>query len=148
MLWIGFDLQAEIEVRYDTNWTALHYAAVYGKEAVASQLLQAGASVSAVDDYGLTPLHWAAWNGKSSISNLLLKVNASPTAVDKYGKTPAQFAKQWGHDDLAARLLVAEQSAALKRERIPLVTLPLYMDRNFFKPSLRCCVLVLICRPR
>ena len=64
--------------------------------------------------YGETPLHFAAWNGKSSISNLLLKANASPPAADKYGKTPAQLAKQCGHGDLAARLLEAEQAAALK----------------------------------
>ena len=88
VLWIGFDLQAEIEVGDDTNWTALHFAAHYGKEAVAAQLLQAGASVSAVnDDYGWTPLHVAAENGKSSIANLLLQANASPTAVNKYGYT-------------------------------------------------------------
>ena len=90
MLWIGFDLQAEIEAGDVKNWTALHLAAAYGKEAVAAQLLQAGASVSAVTNGGLTPLHWAADNGKSSIANLLLQANASPTAVDKYGYTPAQ----------------------------------------------------------
>ena len=70
------------------NWTALHYAASYGKEAVAAQLLQAGASVSALTDYGSTPLHVAALHGKSSIANLLLQANASPTAVNKYGRTP------------------------------------------------------------
>ena len=114
VLWIGFDLQAEIEAGGDGNWTALHYAAGYGKEAVAAQLLQAGASVSAVDNvYGSTPLHYAALNGKSSIGNLLLQANASPTAVDKYGDTPAQYAKQRGHGDLAAMLQEAEQAAAL-----------------------------------
>ena len=65
-------------------------------------------------DVGSTPLHWAAYNGKSSIATLLLQANASPTAVDKYGYTPAQSAKQEGHGDLAARLLEAEQAAALK----------------------------------
>ena len=60
VLWIGFDLQAEIEAGGDYNSTALHYAAGYGKEAVAAQLLQAGASVSAVTSYGQTPLHWAS----------------------------------------------------------------------------------------
>ena len=115
VLWIGFYLQAEIEAGGDYNLTALHFAARKGKEAVASQLLQAGASVSAVDNVdGLTPLHYAAWNGKSSIANLLLQANASPTAVNKYGDTPAQYAKQRGHGDLAARLLEAEQAAALK----------------------------------
>ena len=65
VLWIGFDLQAEIEAGDVNNWTALHFAAVYGKEAVAVQLLQAGASVSAVTANGSTPLHVAADNGKS-----------------------------------------------------------------------------------
>ena len=78
VLWIGFDLQAEIDTGGDYNWTALHYAALKGKEAVAAQLLQAGASVSAVDNvYGQTPLHLAALHGKSSIANLLLQANAS-----------------------------------------------------------------------
>ena len=115
VLWIGFDLQAEIEAGDGNSQTALHLAAWKGKEAVADQLLQAWASVSAVDNsYGWTPLHVAARNGESSIANLLLQANASPTAVDKYGDTPAHYAKQQGHGDLAARLLEAEQAAALK----------------------------------
>ena len=64
--------------------------------------------------YGSTPMHFAALNGKSSIANLLLQANASPTAVDKDRRTPAQRAKHQGHGDLAARLLEAEQAAALK----------------------------------
>ena len=115
VLWIGFDLQAEIEAGGNYNSTALHYAAYEGKDAVAAQLLQAVASVSAVDNVsGRTPLHWAAWNGETSIANLLLQANASPTAVNKNGRTPAQYAKQRGRDALAARLLEAEQAAALK----------------------------------
>ena len=115
VLWIGFNLQAEIEAGDDSNCTALHYAAGYGKEAIPAQILQAGASASAVDnDYGRTPRHIAALHGKSSMANLLLQANASPTAVDNGGDTPAQLAKQQGHGDLAARLLEAEQAAALK----------------------------------
>ena len=134
VLWIGFDLQAEIEAVGANNWTALHLAAYYGKEAVAAQLLQAWASVSAVDDHGHTPLHVAASYGKSSLANLLLQANASSTAVDKNGNTTAQDAKQHAYGDLAARLLKAEQAAALKCERIPLVTLTLYTQRNFLNP--------------
>ena len=115
VLWIGLDLQAEREAGGDSNSTALHFAARFVKEAVTAQLLQAGASVSAVDIvYGSTPLHDAALNGKSSIANLLLQSNASHTAVDKNGRTPAQCAKHQGHGDLAARLLEAEKAAALK----------------------------------
>ena len=114
VLWIDFDLQAEIEAGGDYNSTALHYAAYEGKDAVAAQLLQAGESVSAVTANGWTPLHLAARYGKSSIANLLLQANASPTAVNKNGDTPAQWAKQQGHGHLAAMLLDAEQAAALK----------------------------------
>ena len=114
VLWIGFDLHAEIEAGCGNNWMALHFAAMFGKEAVAAQLLQAGARVSAVDDYGSTPLHTSAYNGETSIANLLLQANASPTAVDKYGRTPSQRAKQRGHGDLAVMLLEAEQAEALK----------------------------------
>ena len=67
-----------------------------------------------MNDYGWTPLHCAAHKGETSIANLLLQANASPTAVNKDGDTPAQYAKQRGHGDLAARLLEAEQAAALK----------------------------------
>ena len=114
VLWIVFDLQAEIKAGGGNNSTALHFAALKGKEAVAAQLLQAGASVSASDnDSGQTPPHVAADNGRSSIANLLLQANASSTAVNKYGYTPAQLAKHNGHGDLAARLREAEQVAAL-----------------------------------
>ena len=102
VLWIGFDLQAEIEAGGENNSTALHYAAWFGKQAVAAQLLHAGASVSAVDNGGWTPLHWAAYYGKSSIANLLLQANARPTAVNNDGSTPAQLAKQRGRGDLEA----------------------------------------------
>ena len=101
VLWIGFDLQAEIEAGCCNKWTALHFAAWFGKEVVAAQLLQAGASVSAVDGYGSTPMHWAALYGKSSNANLLLQANASHTAVNKDGRTTAQYAKEQGHGDLA-----------------------------------------------
>ena len=67
-----------------------------------------------MDDNGSTPLHWAARYGKSSIAKLLLQDNANSTVVNKYGDTPAQYAKQRCHGDLAARLLEAEQAAALK----------------------------------
>ena len=59
------------------------------KEAVAAQILQAGARVSAVTNGGWTPLHLAAYLDKSSIANLLLQANANPTAVNKNGRTPA-----------------------------------------------------------
>ena len=83
------------------NRTALHIAAWKGQEAVAVQLLQAKASVTAVDNDGWTPLHRAAYNGEAQVVDLLLQANASPTAVDKDGRTPTRVAKQRGHTELA-----------------------------------------------
>ena len=81
VLWIGFDLQAEIVAVCGSNWTALRFASWKCRDAVAAQLLQAVASVRAVDDGGQTPLHLAASYVRSSIANLLLKANVSHTAV-------------------------------------------------------------------
>ena len=106
--------RAEIEAGGDSNLTALHLAAWFGKEAVAAQLLQAGASVSAVTDDGSTPLHWAAYNGETSIANLLLQANASSTAVNKYGDTTAQYAKHCGHGDPRGDAARVRASRSLK----------------------------------
>ena len=54
------------------NATALHKDAWNGKEAVAAQLLQANASVTAVDNNGWTALHTAAAYGKAQVVDLLL----------------------------------------------------------------------------
>ena len=81
---------------------------------MATQLLQANASVAAVTVNGYTPLHWAADQDHAVVADLLLQANADPTAVAKNGYTPARRAEQCGHKDLAARLRKAEQAAAAK----------------------------------
>ena len=43
--------------------------------------------------------------------DLLLLANADPKAETNYGKTPRQWAEIYGHKDIAARLLKAEQAA-------------------------------------
>ena len=131
VLWICFDLQAVIEAGDGINWT--RYTG-FGKEAVAAQLLQAGASVCAVNDNNSTPLHTAALHGKSSIANLLLQANASPTAVNKDGRTPAQYAKQRGHGVLAAMLLEAEQAAALSESGFRWSPFHFIRRETFFNP--------------
>ena len=81
---------------------------------MATQLLQANASVAVVDVYGSTPLHRAAVQGHAVVADLLLQANADPTAVAKNGDTTARLAELCGHKDLAARLRKAEQAAAAK----------------------------------
>ena len=97
-----------------TNYgsTALHSAAEKGKDAVATQLVNANANVNAVNNIGNTPLHLAAYFGHSIVADLLLGAGANPKAANKSGKTPAQRAEQQGHRKLAERLRQAESRVA------------------------------------
>ena len=81
--------------------TALHLAARKGKDAVATQLVNANANVNAVDNNnGDTPLHDAAFYGHAIVADLLLGAGANLKAANKSGETPAQYAKQLGHPEL------------------------------------------------
>ena len=72
-------------------------AAIKGKDAVATQLLQANANVNAANNFGSTPLHTVANNGHGVVVDVLLQANADPAAVNQYGVTPAQDAERGGH---------------------------------------------------
>lgn len=74
----------------------LHVAARKGHVAVVEVLLDAGASVDAVDA-GKTPLHWAAEKGRDATVERLLAAGASVDAVDSDGMTPYQLAHSRGH---------------------------------------------------
>ena len=97
----------------DDGYTALHWAAREGKDAVATQLVKANVNVNAVtNNSGSTPLHMAAAYGHAIVADLLLGAGANPKAVNKLGRTPAQWAEQQGHRELAERLRQAESRAA------------------------------------
>ena len=53
--------------------TALHEAAAFGDEGVIKLLLQSGAIVDALDNFGATPLHRAAYSGHVETIRLLLQ---------------------------------------------------------------------------
>ena len=61
--------------------TALHLAAWQGKDAVATQLVNANANVNAVDNTGDTPLHYAAAYGHAIVADLLLGAGSNPKAA-------------------------------------------------------------------
>ena len=62
---------ANVHAVDNDGWTALHYAAGYGRARVADVLLQANASTTAVDKDGLTPVQRAEQNGHGELEERL-----------------------------------------------------------------------------
>ncbi|KAL1920636.1 uncharacterized protein VTP21DRAFT_1013 [Calcarisporiella thermophila] len=87
--------KAKATDRDETNVTALHWAAINNRLAIAKFLISRGAEVDAVGgDLIATPLHWAAGNGHLAIVHLLLKEGANPNIRDKLGYNTLQVATQ------------------------------------------------------
>ena len=62
--------------------TALHVAASYGQDAIASVLLQKGAATDRLDHFGYTPLMRAAVLGHLAVVKILLTAGADKMALD------------------------------------------------------------------
>lgn len=105
---------ADACARDEYGCTPLHWAAARGRSAVVSQLLDLGARVDAVDDFGhlarpgnrrhivwrlspacsgSTPLHHAALSGCADTAQVLLARGADLKAVDIEGKTAEDVAR-------------------------------------------------------
>ena len=75
-------------LRFDDGQTPLHFASIYGHDAICSYLLSKGASTKAKDILGSTPLHEAVRYGNYNIVQLLLQNGSDPNSQDSLGKTP------------------------------------------------------------
>ena len=62
--------------------TPLHLAAWAGYTDMTNVLVEAGASLSAVDNMGKTPLHPSAQKGNTEVTKVLVEAGASLSAVD------------------------------------------------------------------
>eukprot|EP01088_Endostelium_zonatum_P016532 TRINITY_DN450_c0_g1_i1.p1 TRINITY_DN450_c0_g1~~TRINITY_DN450_c0_g1_i1.p1 ORF type:complete len:463 (-),score=111.91 TRINITY_DN450_c0_g1_i1:43-1431(-) len=86
--------KADLEIRGQKGWTALHNAASGGEKGyleVAEALLAAGASVDALSETMLTPLHEAAGKSLVEIVQLLVNRGANVNARDKFNNTPLRM---------------------------------------------------------
>lgn len=70
----------------ESEETPLHWAAGNGLTAIAAQLIDNGALVSAPDHFGRTPLHRAVRS--TSMVALLLEAGAAVNTTDVFGRTP------------------------------------------------------------
>ena len=69
-------------------------AAWWGDLSIANLLLQAGATVDAVNNDGNTALHEAARNGEIQVVEALLNAGADKAVKDKWGKTALDLAQE------------------------------------------------------
>jgi len=90
---------------YDSQNTALHYAAQYGHLPVAQLLDQLQANVDKPNKIGSTPLHVAASHGQVEIIKFLLRIKAKVQATNKIGNHPLHCSIYAGYIE-ATRLLI------------------------------------------
>ncbi len=105
---------AEIEDRSDDGYTALHFAAYFGRLEVARFLLERAADPNAVaqNKSRVTPLHSAVAGRHRDLAALLLALGASPNAVQQGGYTPLHSAAQNGDEELVGLLLLRGADAS------------------------------------
>ncbi len=91
------------------GFTALHFAAFFGKAEAARTLIDAGAMVDAVsgNDMRVQPLHSAAAGRHHEVCRLLIASGADVNATQQHDFTPLHAAAQHGDDELVELFLSA-----------------------------------------
>ncbi len=102
----GFDAGLDVDAKAPNGMTALHVAAVLGRDEFVTWLLERGADVGDGAQNGITPLHRAALGNHVGTMQLLLDAGAEVNATARWGATPLLSAVERGHLE-AARLLLA-----------------------------------------
>jgi len=100
------------EIDFDSNWTALHFAARRGHNKIVAQLLASRASVDITNPDDETPLHFAVESGHHEVTIQLIAV-ASPTVINaknSRGKTALHIAAKDGYERIVTLLLAARAS--------------------------------------
>ncbi|DBA73252.1 hypothetical protein WJX77_012686 [Trebouxia sp. C0004] len=92
--------------------TALHYAAKLGSEHTVQQLIQAGADADVLTKTKHTALRSAAAQGHSAAVTVLVAGKARVNIPDAKGVNPLHAAASIGNMEVAAALLIAQDSKA------------------------------------
>ena len=104
--------------RSPDGFTALHFAAFFGKPAAARTLIEAGADVGAYSDNELSvqPLHSAAAGRHHEVCRLLIAAGADLNARQRHGFTPLHAAAQHGDVELVELFLSAGADATARTD--------------------------------
>jgi adenosylhomocysteine nucleosidase len=105
---------AFVTARSADGFTALHFAAFFGKAEVARILLEAGAAADAIadNDTRVQPLHSAAASRHLEVCRLLLAAGADANARQAGGFTPLHAAAENGDPELVELFLSAQADPA------------------------------------
>ena len=87
-------------------FSGLHWASVFGIDAIVATLVGVGCDTNQMDCLGNTPLVWAAWNGHEGVVRILLGPGGvNPETPNRSGQTPLCFAARKGHEGVVKILL-------------------------------------------
>ncbi|KAG7517041.1 Receptor-interacting serine serine/threonine-protein kinase 4 [Solea senegalensis] len=99
-----------INAKDEDQYTALHWAAQNGDEAITRLLLDRGAAINETDGQGRTPAHVACQHGQENVIRVLLSRGADVRIKGKDNWTALHFAAWQGH--LGIVKLLVKQAAA------------------------------------
>jgi uncharacterized protein len=103
--------------------TPLLYAARDGLDAIAAELVAAGADLELADANGIRPLLMSALNGNVSVAHRLLAEGANPNADDFFGRTALWAAVEYRNLDMNNRDVDSPTTNNVDREPfLPLIT--------------------------
>ena len=97
--------RVNLEQQDSFGWTALLYAAQYGRTECVEILIKAGARVDHTSRDGKTALMLACVMNRQETVSLLLDCSASINLQDKRGFTALMFAAYYGYDEIVTLLL-------------------------------------------
>jgi 26S proteasome non-ATPase regulatory subunit 10 len=121
---------ADVTLANENKQTPLHYAASKAWLDIAKLLIAAGANTNSRDHLGQTPLHRVAAKGNVGMLTYFLSLERLQLDVeDKAENTPLHLAVEFGHAELAIRLIEAGADFEVKNKKglVPLQCAP---DKN------------------
>ncbi|XP_057676904.1 receptor-interacting serine/threonine-protein kinase 4 [Corythoichthys intestinalis] len=99
-----------VNAKDEDQYTALHWAAQNGDEAMARLLLDRGAAINEIDGQGRTPSHVACQHGHENVIRVLLSRGADVHIKGKDNWTALHFAAWQGHLGIV-KLLIKQAGA-------------------------------------